>query len=281
LLRKAVGVPDTDVDIAHIAVLTERVSVLEAQLALSEKVHVAGFWWALDAIYDHTLHDRKLECIVCGHTGSRNGFEIHVSNCIFGGGRLERYGCPNCECIFGAQKFLDLSPDLIDLDYQLLYSRYKEADNTANEVRTFKSLLPDRGRSYVNWGSGAWNGTIGVMRAEGWDLWGYEPSAPAGGEFVATQKEGLPAAVAGLFSNNVIEHFTDPVAQFEEYASVLPAGARMAHSSPCYEYTYAFTRFHTVFLTGRSPEVLAGRTGFKIVDRVKDGEYINVVFERM
>ncbi len=55
----------------------------------------------------------------------------------------------------------------------------------------------------------------------------------------------------------------------------------MAHSSPCYEYAYAFSRFHTVFLIGRSPEILAAKTGFRVTDRVKDGEYINVVFERI
>jgi hypothetical protein len=53
----------------------------------------------------------------------------------------------------------------------------------------------------------------------------------------------------------------------------------MAHSSPCYEYAYSFTRFHTLFLVGRSANVLAERTGFRILDRTRDGEYINVIFE--
>jgi hypothetical protein len=87
--------------------------------------------------------------------------------------------------------------------------------------------------------------------------------------------------LAGIFSNNVIEHFRNPVEQFRQFHSLLIEGGKMAHSSPCYEYAYPFTRFHTVFLLGRSPEVLAALSGFRIVDRIKDGEYINVVFEKV
>ena len=64
-----------------------------------------------------------------------------------------------------------------------------------------------------------------------------------------------------IFSNNVIEHFRDPVAQFEDFKTILANDGRMAHSSPCYEYAYPFTRFHTLFLIGKSPHVLAERTG--------------------
>ena len=54
----------------------------------------------------------------------------------------------------------------------------------------------------------------------------------------------------------------------------------MAHSSPCFEYAYSFTRFHSLFLLGRSPYVLAKKTGFRVTDTVREGEYMNFVFER-
>jgi hypothetical protein len=119
------------------------------------------------------------------------------------------------------------------------------------------------------------------MRSEGWNLWGYEPSAPMNASFVVREKAQLPPRLAGLMSNNVIEHFLDPVAQFKEFHALLAPGGRMAHSSPCYEYRYEFSRFHTVFLLGKSPDILAERTGFKVVSRVQDGEYMNHVFERL
>lgn len=261
-------------------VLAKRVSDLEAQLKLAEDHQTGAFWHALDQIYDTALQDRALSCIICGHSAGRSDFAIRLSRCVFGGGKLERYECPNCECIFGSQKFLDLGEDLLGLEYRLLYSRYREGDTTANEIRTFRSLDPQEGSAYVNWGSGAWNRTVANMRSEGWNLWGYEPSAPMEAPFVAKAKTQLPANIAGLMSNNVIEHFLDPVTQFREFHDLLLPAGRMAHSSACFEYRYEFSRFHTVFLLGKSPEILAERTGFKVIDRVREGEYINYVFEK-
>lgn len=267
---------------SEVADLAGRVANLEAQLALAERHHVAAFWRALDNVYDQILPSITLTCIICGFASKRDGFAIRTSKCIFGGGRLERYGCPVCECIFGAKKFLDQDEDFISLDYQLLYSRYSEGDTTKNEVSTFHSLSPARDGTYVNWGSGgAWNSTIKSLRHDGWLVWGYEPSSPQLSQFVVTKREDLPQRVDGIFSNNVIEHFLDPVAQFKDFHALLPPGGLMAHSTACYEYAYEYSRFHTVFLTGRSPHVLAERTGFEVIERKADGEYINVIFKKV
>ena len=139
----------------------------------------------------------------------------------------------------------------------------------------------DKGRLYLDWGcGGAWSRTISQLRREGWDVWGYEPSAEAPGDFVVNQRSAIGAQFDGIFSNNVIEHFRDPVGQFNDFHQLLKPGGKMAHSSPCYEYSYEFTRFHTLFLLGKSPEILADRTGFQVTDRVKEGEYINLVFSK-
>jgi hypothetical protein len=258
----------------------QRLSATDGQLLLVEQHHTSAFWHVLDKIYDHTLTDKALSCVICGHSGQRSDFEVHVTDCWLGGRKLERYECPTCECIFGAQKFLDLDDALVGLEYRLLYTRIREQDYTKEEVRTFRSLNPKNGSAYVNWGCGAWNQTVALMREEGWNFWGYDPSAPLNAPFVVREKAQLPEGLAGLMSNNVIEHFLDPVAQFREFHDVLPPGGRMAHSTPCYDFRYANTRFHVVFLVGKSPEILAERTGFKVVDRIRDGEYINYVFEK-
>ena len=90
----------------------------------------------------------------------------------------------------------------------------------------------------------------------------------------------ISANFLGIFSNNVIEHFRDPVSQFNDFREILKPGGSMAHSSPCYDYSYDFTRFHTLFLLGKSPYVLAERTGFSATETVRDGEYISFVFRR-
>ncbi|BAT57572.1 hypothetical protein GJW-30_1_00078 [Variibacter gotjawalensis] len=259
----------------------ERLAKLERQVSLLDRHLSAGLWNVLDATYRSSLPTRDIKCIVCEHTDKRSGYAIKTDRCIFGGGELERYVCPSCDCIFGPMKYLDLDEQFVDLDYRKLYASYSESDSSENEQRTFRSLDPHKLGPYLDWGCGGeWSPTVAKLRAEGFDVWGFEPSAETSGQFVVHTREAISAKFAGIFSNNVIEHFRDPIAQFAEFHGHLQPGAKMAHSSPCYEYSYAFTRFHTLFLLGRSAEKLGELTGFAVVDRVKDGEYINVVWQR-
>jgi 2-polyprenyl-3-methyl-5-hydroxy-6-metoxy-1,4-benzoquinol methylase len=122
---------------------------------------------------------------------------------------------------------------------------------------------------------------VAQLRGEGWQVLAYEPSAETAGDYVLSRRDALASRFDGIFSNNVIEHFRDPVAQFRQFHDLLNEHGVMAHSSPCYEYNVAFTRFHTLFLTGRSLDVLAGRTGFSVTGSTRDGDYINYVLSRV
>jgi hypothetical protein len=101
-----------------------------------------------------------------------------------------------------------------------------------------------------------------VLREQGFNVFGYEPSLPKATEFVANNKAEITGRFHGIFSNNVIEHFRDPVAEFRYFHQILEEKGQMVHTSPCYDYKYSFTRFHTLFLLGRSPFLLAEKTGF-------------------
>jgi hypothetical protein len=258
-----------------------RIDRLESQLKLLEPYSVAGFWQALDHVYEITLPTRQLRCIVCDHSDLRSGFSIRTAVCQFGGGQLERYECPRCDALFGPQKYLDLAEQFVVADYNFLYSRSAESDSTENERRAFRSLQPTPGSLHLNWGCGEWSQSIPQLRAEGFDVWGYEPSAPESAGHIVKWRGEISAQFDGIFSNNVIEHFRDPVAQFQDFKSLLKPNASMAHASPCYAYNYAFTRFHTLFLLGRSPHLLAERTGFRVESATVDGEFINHVFRSL
>ncbi len=243
---------------------------------------VSPYWKAIDERDAQTLPGRRFTCPICERTETRESLEMKIDHCVFGGGRLERYVCPACGCIYGPAKYIDLDPAFIAADYASLYTEYAESDTTESEVRAFRSLHPTRSGVYLNWGSGKWNKTISSLRAEGYDVRGYEPSAqPSETSFIMRSKADIIGRFDGLFSNNVIEHFTRPVEEFRYFHSILAPGALMAHATPCYNYAYAFTRFHVVFLTGESPHVLAERSGFKVVAREEDGEFGNCVFERL
>jgi len=259
-----------------------RVDLLEKRLRRLETLAVQGVWTAIDKSYEGRPDGAPIRCIVCAHEASADALEAFTDRCAFGGGVLKRFKCPRCDCIFGPRKYLELSDDLVALDYELLYSSYSEGDSTASELRTFESLQPRRGGLYLDWGSGgAWNRTVRSLRDRGWDVWGYEPGIEQTADFVVKTRAEISARFDGIFSHNVIEHFRKPVEQFLDFASILKPGGAMAHSSPCYEYKYAFSRFHTLFLLGRSPFVLAERTGFKVRNTERDGEYINFVYEKI
>lgn len=262
--------------------LTEdRLARLESRVAQLEVYAAEAFWTALDRAYEATLPRRELVCLVCARTGLRSDFVVLTDRCMFGGGTLERYQCPSCDAIFGPQKYLDLSEEFVTRDYALLYNRYQETNSTETEIRTFRSLDPKPGRLYLNWGCGIWSETISRLRAESFEVWGFEPSAPVSSPYIATSRDQISARFDGIFSNNVIEHFRNPRRQFEDFLRILKPGGMMAHSSPCYEYSYSFTRFHTLFLVGRSANILAELTGFRVKSRTKDGEYINVHYEAL
>jgi hypothetical protein len=258
----------------------ERITPMADPLSLALD-HERHLWNTIDGLYDQILPGSILCCIVCEHSDHREGFGIHHDTCVFGGGRLERYECPACGCMFGTKKYLDLPEAAVDADYRFLYSRYSESDSTDNELRTFHSLMPEKHGVFLDWGcGGAWSQTIASLRADEWDVWGYEPSAPMSGDYVVNNRAEISARFDGIFSNNVIEHFRTPIETFRDFHSLLVDGGVMAHSSPCYAKSYTFTRFHTLFLTGQSPHILAERTGFEVIDETRDGEYINIVFRK-
>ena len=257
------------------ATLISRLDSLERQSRDLRRTVMAAHYAALDAVEKGLRHDRPLTCPVCDREAPRDSLDIRVDEDIFGGARLERYVCGGCGCGFGPTKVTEAHEALLGMDYTLLYEDYSESDSTASERRAFDMLGMDRTGPVMNWGCGRWSHTIPQLRGEGWDAWGYEPSAPPDeASFVVGDRAMISPVFAGLFSNNVIEHMVRPVEEFRFLHSVLRPGARMVHASPCHRWLYAFSRFHVFFPMGDSPRVLAERSGFRAVDRQEDGEFI-------
>ena len=251
---------------------------LGRRLDLLASFTTAAYWQTLELIYAPLLATRTITCPICEHASTRANYAVHESECQFGGGLLERYGCPECDFVFGPMKMLDLSDQMLRADYRLLYETYQEANSTESEVRAFRSTQPREDGLYLNWGCGGRSETVDALRVEGWDAWGYEPAVTPTSPFVAGSALEISATFDGLFSNNVIEHFREPVAEFRAMASHLRTGALMTHATPCYELAVTDTRFHTAFYLGRCVDVLAQRVGLDVVGREQDGDYRSVTF---
>jgi SAM-dependent methyltransferase len=258
--------------------LAGRLAKLEARHEALSGLLQPAFWTLLDRFYTRLGPERPPRCLACDASGP---FSLRYDQCVFGGGALERLECPDCGCVFGPLKYLELPLQLIEADYKLLYQSYTEADSTEQELRAFRALDPKPGGLYLNWGSGAWSASVERLRAEGFDVWGYEPYAQTSGPYLVKSRGEISAKFDGIFSNNVIEHLIDPASQFRDFACLLKPKGRMAHASPCYDWRYAFTRFHVFFPMGEAPENLAARTGYRVVGRENDGDYRVRVFESL
>lgn len=281
---------------AQIEALQQTVQTLEAQrarIAPGEpyptqveqtmlRDRIALKWEILDAMDPLRFPaESNVSCRICGHTAQKNSFEKIVAHCVFGGGSLERFGCPSCGCIFGPLKVLSLTPKQLSDEYVRHYSVYAEGDSTEAELRAFRSLKPDRSGRYLNYGCGAWSRSIEVLRNEGYNVWGYEPYAPPSSPFIISSEAELEKEkFDGIFSNNLLEHLQDPVAYFEAMKSLVRPEASLAHATPCYYYAYDFTRFHLFFFTGHSINIICERTGYEVVSTAEsdDKEYVNYVF---
>jgi SAM-dependent methyltransferase len=253
--------------------LEVRLTALEARYDLLRDFSIRGIWHALDRIYARTAEDAPIRCLACAFDGPAEAFDMLVDTCIFGGGRLERLSCPQCGCVFGPLSMLNAPPEWLAADCKLLYSYYAEGDSTEAEIRCFETLSPTRSGLYLNWGAGAWSNSVEVLRKRGYDVWGYEPNAAEARAFMIGSRPEISARFDGIFTNNVLEHLADPQAQFADFRSVLKPSGVMAHATPCFEWSFAFTRFHVFFPLKDSLHRLARRTGFEVVDAVDDGVY--------
>ncbi|MDG2521296.1 methyltransferase domain-containing protein [Caulobacter segnis] len=264
-----------------LAALRARLEALETRAKVLDEQLLPGLWSTLAQLHEQKLINAPLTCLACGQAARAERFGVREDTCVFGGGRLKRFECPSCGCVFGPQWYLDAPQHVIDADYRQLYLNYREADSTEDEIRAFHLLDPQPGGLYLNWGSGAWSRSVEVLREQGWDVWGYEPHASTASPFIVRNRAEVSARFDGIFSNNVIEHFFDPAAQFSDFREVLKPAGKMAHASPCYAWACAYTRFHTFFPMGQAPARLADRTGFTLESQVEDGEFRAAVFRAL
>lgn len=257
--------------------LSEKLEKLQQELNESREKNAAVVrqlmkvkWAQIDAICKKTeTPDDILTCKICGYQAKRQTFEKKISECIYNGGRLERYICPECGAIFGPTKFSNLTQAEKDEDYYIHYLGFSEGDSTEKEIKAFYMLNPDKNGVYLNYGCGSWSKSIQKIRSEGYNVYGYEPYAPeSDNPYLITDIEQLKKMrFDGIYSNDVIEHLINPVEDFIFMKSLLKdPRSKMSHSTSCYIYKHEVTRFHTHFFTGRSVEVLCEKAGLKILD---------------
>jgi hypothetical protein len=249
-------------------------SRIAAGQSLALQAQIESTWKVIDFVEGRSTRSAQFDCFLCGGLIERDSLRPMESQCIFGGGLLQRWQCEHCDVISGPLKMLDLTASQLSDEYASHFRANQEDYSIHEEIRAFHALDPVKRGRYLNYGCGGNLSGIESLRAEGWDVWGFEPSlreVPAA-EFVLRSRDELAKhRFDGIFSNNVLEHFRFPVEELGFMRSLLNGGGKMSHATPGYEYLYEYTRFHLFFYSGRSREVLGRLAGLELVDYVSDG----------
>lgn len=237
-------------------------------------------WHFINKFYQEP---ESMKCEICSVEFFVNETEVLGSEDLYGGGNLLRYRCPSCGAVIGPNKMLSLSEDELREDYMQHYLAYPEADCTDMECQTFYNLMPEKGKIYLNYGCGAWSGTIQRLRKEGYEVYGYDPYAPIDSEFIFRDYEQLKDwQFDGIFSHDLLEHLRQPLEEFKKFYALLKERGKMAHTTACYRYVYEYTRFHLFFLTGDSVNKICEQSGFEIIDKFEapDELYYCYVYQK-
>ena len=242
-------------------------------------------WDLVDQIEKANSANEKAQmiCPLCNYSGIYEQFSVFMSQCIFGGGQLKRFQCPECDVIFGANKMLALNAKELSQDYESHYKVYQEGDTTDAEIRAFNLLKPKKNGIYLNYGAGALLKSVQILRSQGWNVFAYEPCSYATCEhnyLIRNKDDLIKFKFDGIFSNNVLEHIRQPIEEFEFMKSILKPNSKMSHATACYEYLHEYTRFHLFFYLGRSKNLLAKKTGLVISDFLVDNEFMCAVYEK-
>ena len=249
--------------------------------------HIYSKWSTVDLLFNRIQNTHTyITCPLCSHKSESIKFKQLESHCIFGGGHLLRHICPDCEVVFGPKKMIDLSPEELSEDYEWHYSAYDEGDTTERELRTFFALNPIKNGVYLNYGAGGWSNSVSILRSQGWNVYAYEPHTSAtqiqGGD--KTWNIRLASQLSqmkfdGIYSNNVLEHFRHPIKELKNMSLLLKIGGLMSHATPCFEYSYEYTRFHLFFFVGKSKHYLFQQANLRLKEEIIDGDYVCCVLE--
>lgn len=272
---------------SEIAALINRIQALEESQPEESVKNIVNYmmrahWRTIDFFESISPLNERLNCPICG-CANNNDFKVLTSESIFNGGKLSRYKCSDCGVIFGPTKMLSLDPSMLDLEYRNLYRIYSEGDTTESTIRTFHLLNPCKDGIYLDFGCGGeWSKAISDLRSQGWNIYGFEPSALNSSAFVfSTWEEVQNHRFDGIISHNVLEHIIDPVDTNTQLASLLKDGGTIVHATPCFEYLYEFSHLHVFFFTGNSANILADRSGMKITNWTRDNEFIACSMSRI
>jgi SAM-dependent methyltransferase len=206
----------------------------------------------------------NLNCIICEYNNLNEVFPKLYADDIFCAGKLIRHKCPNCGLIFGDLRFLNLSEEEINNDYQDVYSYYYEGDNIKYQLDSLISIniFQNKKLSYLDYACGLGK-MIPILKDKGYNIYGYDKYVK--GTNVFNNIDNMKFDV--IYSNNFIEHVINPLEDIKKILNNLNNNGYLIFISDCIdEYKVEFTHFHTYYYTGNSFNILCDKLNLDIID---------------
>ena len=181
------------------------------------------------------------------------------------------------------------------LDLDSYGKRYVDANTDEQRVPNTRmqasprllQILVERtgGGRFLDYGIGYNTPYIEDERSRGIDLWGCDISATVPyGPFVRHLPEAEPGFIDhpfdGIFSQDVVEHFNDPVSDHRRLRSMLVPGGMILSSTPVLEkvwdgsepvsrHIWLWSPWHTSLCSSKAMNLLAEKSGLEFVDVIE------------
>ena len=209
-----------------------------------------------------------LKCYICDYENTINEYKIYKSYDKFNAGELIRYQCPNCDVIFGDLRFLNLSKDEIDKDYQDVYSYIKEGDSAPYIINVFNTIdiLKDKKLKYLDYACGEWNNSIEILSQRGYNIKGYDKYIN-GKNILNNLYENSKFDV--IYNNNYAEHLINPLEDISYMLSFLEPNGYLVFITPCFDYCVEYTHYHTFYFSDKSLQIIADKLNISFIKSYK------------
>ncbi len=195
----------------------------------------------------------------------------------------EKFHCDACHYVW-SNRFTGL--DLTAYGHEYVNAN-SDVQRVPNERMTDSPKLLDLllgwtdGRRFLEWGVGFNTPYIEEVRSLEIDLWACDISeaVPYGGHVVKLPEESHRLTAApfdGIFSQDVVEHFNDPVKDYQRLRATLRPGGLLLSSTPVLEHVWngrepvpdhiwLWTPWHSSLCSSRSMAMLAAKAGLDFV----------------
>tara|TARA_Y100000389_G_scaffold199441_1_gene237833 strand:+ start:2033 stop:2797 length:765 start_codon:yes stop_codon:yes gene_type:complete len=204
----------------------------------------------------HQPNITQLTCKVCDYCENIKKYKKLIAKDNFGAGQLIRYKCPNCGVIFGDLRFLNLSKDEINKDYQDHYSFHSEGDTSITIIKMFQLLNLQKNISYLDYACGESKKSLEFLNNKGYNVYGYDKYVKSNYKNFLTNIDNKKFDI--IYSNNFIEHIIDPIENLTHILEHLNSDGKLILLSPCWSFAYCYewTHYHTFFFSEKSLDIL-------------------------